>query len=159
MTRTVQRPLCTAIEHWEYATIFFHPDYNCRYRSCNGSACSTRYAAHGYGNCILKSDPLEWLADSTADREFHPALKIEVQIWKIFSAFPNKKTHKGHSDHYASLPFHFDPYSRFFLTPSRNTFILPLSFSFTIPDRYVNSSIIFFNCPGVLGLKRISVRR
>ena len=43
---------------------FFHPDYNCRYRSCNGSCPASRLCA-----------PRRRLADYTADREFHPALK------------------------------------------------------------------------------------
>jgi len=38
---------------------FFHPDFNCWYRSRNGSAFR--------------------LADFTANREFHPALKIVLQ--------------------------------------------------------------------------------
>ena len=90
------------------------------------------------GSVISTDTPLAGLADFTAGRELHPALKIPYKY---------KKNYKKAI------------YSRFFLTPSRKIFILPLSFSFTISSSFESSLMIFSSCCGVLGLKRISVRR
>jgi hypothetical protein len=56
-----------AVNHDGCGDIFFHPDCNCRYWKCSNSALCGPPSSGSVNHWAL--------ADYTADREFHPALK------------------------------------------------------------------------------------
>ena len=70
--------------------IYFHPDFNCWYRSFNGST---------FGLCLR-------VADFTASGDFHPAPEI-LTVTKIIKILSNYK--QEGKENFLSPPFIFSP--------------------------------------------------